>query len=104
MNQASPFFHSGSLRSFRVQKDYMIAYAFYWLEEIDKIHFIGLLPERRKNPERITQQSISNFGRAIIGSEVDVGSLFFLEMALDESTGQTLWPEPAVMGLTQAQA
>ncbi len=81
----------------------MIAYAFYWLEEIDKIHFIGLLPERRKNPERITQQSISNFGRAIIGNEVDVGSLFFLEMTLDESTGQTLWPEPPI-GLTQAQA
>ena len=82
----------------------MIAYAFYWLEEIDKVHFVGLLPERRKNPERITQQSISNYARAIIGNEIDVGSLFVLEMALHESTGQILWPEPSIIGLTHAQA
>ena len=81
----------------------MTAYAFYWLEEIDKVHFIGLLPERRKNPERIAQQSISNYGRTILGNEADIDDLFFLEMELDESTGQILWAEPSVR-LTQAQA
>jgi hypothetical protein len=81
----------------------MIAYAFYWLEEIDKVHFIGLLPERRKNPERITQESISNFARTILGNEVDVDDLFFIEIKLDESAGQILWPEPSIR-LTQAQA
>jgi len=39
----------------------MVAYAFYMFEEIEKVHFIGLLPERRKTPKRITQESISNF-------------------------------------------
>jgi len=82
----------------------MIAYAFYYLEEIDKVHFIGLLPERRNNPERITQQSISNYGRTILGNEADVDDLFFLEMELDENTGQILWPEPPIIGLTDAQA
>ena len=62
----------------------MIAYAFYWLEEIDKVHFVGLLPERRNNPERITQQSISNYGRIIVGNEAHIDDLFFLEMELDE--------------------
>jgi len=81
----------------------MIAYAFYWLEEVDKIHFIGLLPERRKNPERITQRSISNFARTILGNEANVDDLFFIEMGLDESTGQILWPEPSIT-LTHAQA
>ena len=81
----------------------MIAYAFYWLEEIDKVHFIGLLPERRKNPERITQESISSFARAILGDEADIDDLFFIEMKLDKSTGQILWPEPSIR-LTQAQA
>jgi hypothetical protein len=81
----------------------MMAYAFYWLEEIDKVHFIGLLPERRKNPERITQESISNFARTILGNEVDVDDLFFIEIKLDESTGQILWPEPPIR-LTHAQA
>jgi hypothetical protein len=82
----------------------MIAYPFYWLEEIDKVHFIGLLPERRKNPERITQQSISNYGRTIVGNEAHIDDLFFLEMELDENTGQILWPEPSILGLTDAQA
>ena len=81
----------------------MVAYAFYMFEEIEKVHFIGLLPERRKNPERITQESISNFARTILGNEVDVGSLFFIEITLDESTGQILWPEPSIR-LTEAQA
>ena len=81
----------------------MIAYSFYWLEEIDKVHFVGLLPERRNNPERITQQSISNYGRIIVGNEAHIDDLFFLEMELDESTGQILWAEPSVR-LTQAQA
>jgi len=81
----------------------MIAYAFYWLEEIDKVHFIGLLPERRKDPERITQESISNFARTILGNEADIDDLFSIEMELDESTGQIHWPEPSIR-LTQAQA
>ena len=81
----------------------MIAYAFYWLEEIDKVHFIGLLPERRKNPERITQESISNFVRTILGNKADIDDLFFIEIMLDESTGQTRWPESSIT-LTQGQA
>jgi hypothetical protein len=82
---------------------FMIAYAFYWLEEIDKVHFVGLLPERRKNPERITQESISNFARTTLGNEADVDDLFFIEITLNENTGQILWPEPSIR-LTQAQA
>ena len=81
----------------------MIVYAFYWLEELDKVHFIGLLPERRKSPKRITQESISNFVRIILGKEADIDSLFFVEITLDESTGQTHWPESSIT-LTQGQA
>ena len=44
----------------------MVAYAFYMFEKIEKVHFIGLLPERRKNPERITQESISIFCEDIL--------------------------------------
>ena len=81
----------------------MIVYAFYWLEEIDKVHFIGILRERRKNPERITQESISHFAGTILGNEGDIDDLFFIEMTLDENTGQTRWPESSIT-LTQAQA
>jgi len=81
----------------------MVVYRIYYFEEIDKVRFIGLLPERRKNPERITQESISNFARITLGNEADIDNLFLIEITLDESTGQILWPEPSIR-LTQAQA
>jgi hypothetical protein len=40
----------------------MVAYEFYWRDEKGKEHLIGILPERRKNPERITEESIFNWG------------------------------------------
>ena len=81
----------------------MVAYAFYVFEEIEKVHFIGLLPERRKNPERITQESISNFVRTFLGNEEDIDSLFFIEITLDQRTGRIILPEPSIR-LTLAEA
>ncbi len=74
----------------------MVAYAFYMFEEIEKVHFIGLLPERRKNPERITQESISNFVRTLLGDEPGMGNLFFIEITIDERTAEITQPEPSI--------
>ncbi len=74
----------------------MEAYAIYVFEEIEKVHFIGLLPERRKNPERITQESISHFVRTFLGNEGDIDNLFFIEVALDQKTGEVILPEPSL--------
>jgi len=38
----------------------MEAYEFYWRDDKGKEHFIGILPERRKNPKRITKESVLN--------------------------------------------
>lgn len=81
----------------------MVAYAFYIFEEIEKVHFIGLLRERRKNPERITQESISDFARTFLGNKADVDNLFFIEITLDERTGEIIQPEPSIR-LTHAKA
>ena len=32
---------------------YMVAYEFYWMNSEEKEHLIGILPERRKNAERM---------------------------------------------------
>jgi hypothetical protein len=69
----------------------MIGYAFYCIDEKDKARFIGLLPERRKDPERITKESVMNFGRTIAGNIADVDKIFFLRVTLDESTGEVSW-------------
>ncbi len=38
----------------------MAVYKFYYMNEKGDSHFIGLLPERRRDPRRITQQSVMN--------------------------------------------
>ncbi len=46
----------------------MVAYEFYWVDETEESHLIGMLPERRRKPERITKESILNWGKRIIGA------------------------------------
>jgi len=58
----------------------MLAYEFYWRDETEKVHFIGILPERRERPERITKESILNWGRMVIGDDSDVKDIYFVEV------------------------
>jgi hypothetical protein len=60
----------------------MVAYEFYWRDEIGKEHFIGILPERRKNPERITEESILNWGWTVIGDNPDVTHIYFTQVEM----------------------
>ena len=55
----------------------MRAYEFYWEDKEAKEHFLGILPERRKNPERITDESILNWGRMILGEWVRFNKIKF---------------------------
>ena len=58
----------------------MMAYEFYWNDPKGETHFIGTLPERRKNPERITLESILNWGKMVIGDNGEVNKIFFVEV------------------------
>jgi hypothetical protein len=71
------------------------------MDETDRAHFIGLLPERRKNPERITQESILEFVRTILGTSADVNNIFSFQVTLDERTGEIYWPKP-YLGVQEA--
>lgn len=55
----------------------MIAYEFYWRDNEGKDNLIGILPERRKNPERITQESVMNWVRKVIGEDIKVELSFY---------------------------
>jgi len=58
----------------------MRAYEFYYRDEKGKEHFIGILPERRKNPERITKESVLNWGGKVMGDnpEVDIKDIYYV--------------------------
>ena len=47
----------------------MEAYEFYWGDSYGKDHLIGILPERRKDPKRIANKSIMNWGRKIVDNK-----------------------------------
>jgi hypothetical protein len=60
----------------------MVAYQFYWRDETERIHFIGILPERREKPERITSESILNLGWKVIGDRSDLNEIYFVQVEL----------------------
>jgi hypothetical protein len=61
----------------------MIAYEIYWCDENGADHFVGTLPERRKNRERITKESIVNWGKKVIGDYIKVKDIFFTQVEID---------------------
>jgi hypothetical protein len=62
----------------------MIAYEFYWNDEKGGKHFIWILPERRQNSERVTEESILNWGRKVIVDDTEVKDIFFTQVEIDE--------------------
>ena len=58
----------------------MILYELYWRDKTGKEFFIGTLPERRKNPGRITEESNLNRGKDFIGDGSDPKSIYFVRV------------------------
>jgi hypothetical protein len=67
---------------------YMIVYKFYLRDAIKGDIFLGALPERRKNPRRITkeptEESIINWGRIYFGKNGKDEDIFFIKTVLEE--------------------
>ena len=79
----------------------MVAYEFYWLEETGGYQIIGVLPERRKSPERITQKSILNWGEKIFGKDVDAKDIFFIQVVIDKKNIRIFRPIPFTITLKE---
>jgi hypothetical protein len=72
----------------------MVAYEFYWRDPIRGYQLIGTLPERRKNPSRITQASITNWGEKFFGKKLAIKDIFFIQVRIDANTGRIFRPTP----------
>jgi hypothetical protein len=73
---------------------YMIVYEFYYLDPIEGCQIFGVLPERRKNPARITQDSVINWGIKYFGNILDINDIFFIQVTIDENKGGIFRPTP----------
>jgi hypothetical protein len=68
----------------------MVAYEFYWRDQKGGIRLIGILPERRKNKERITKNSIMNWVKPLLGDEFHVKEIFFTQVTINNNTGESV--------------
>ena len=44
---------------------------------------IGIPPKGRKNPKRITRESIMNWGKTVLGKNVNLNEIFFVKVRID---------------------
>jgi hypothetical protein len=72
----------------------MVAYQLYCLGQKGVHQVIGVLPERRKNPERITQESILNWGEKIFNKGLNTEDSFFIQVMIDDETLKIFQPIP----------
>jgi len=60
----------------------MKAYKFYWIDQRGVRNLIGILPERRVSPDRITKEFILNWAKEILGKDTDIKDVCFVEEEL----------------------
>ena len=58
----------------------MVAYRFYCMGEDGRDDLIAVLPERRRTPERITDRSVLNWAKQVIGNGCHGQSIYFVEV------------------------
>jgi hypothetical protein len=60
----------------------MVVYELYARDKEGNEHFIGTLPEKRRDRKRITNESLINFSRTVLGDEADIDleSIRFIQM------------------------
>ena len=73
----------------------MEAYEFYWLDPTGGYQIIGVLPERRKNSERITQKSVMRWAEIFFGDNLRPKDIYFIQVTINEYTGMIFRPTPA---------
>ena len=73
----------------------MEAYEFYWLDEVKGYELLGVLPERRKGPARITEKSVLGWADKIFGNKLSTKDIYFIQVTINENTGMIFRPTPA---------
>jgi hypothetical protein len=68
----------------------MLAYELYTFDKINGYELIGVLPERRKDPMRITKDSVISWGKMLLGDYADNKNIYFKRILMDNK-GRILW-------------
>ena len=61
----------------------MLVYEIYTFNQTKGYELIAVLPERRKNPARITKNSVINWGKMVSGDDADEKTISFKPVRID---------------------
>jgi hypothetical protein len=73
----------------------MMAYEFYSRDEIKGHQLLGVLPERRKDPARITEESVLGWVEKVFGNKLSTKDIYFAQVTINENTGMIFRSAPA---------
>jgi hypothetical protein len=71
----------------------MLVYELYIFNKTKGYELIGVLPERRKNPARITNDSVTNWGKMLLDDHVDSKNIFFKPVRIIGLSDRILWQD-----------
>lgn len=69
----------------------MVLYKIYARDQDGEEHFLGILPERRNDPKRITDESVVNLSKIILGpkAEIRLDSIRFVQVeSIEDSNSE----------------
>ena len=62
----------------------MVGYELYCWRDPKGYELIGVLPERRNDPQRITKESVLNWGQKYFATQLDLDDMYFIEIEINE--------------------
>ena len=62
----------------------MLVYELYVFNKTKGYELIGALPERRKNPARITNNTVINWGKMLLGENVESKDISFKPVRIED--------------------
>ena len=74
----------------------MTAYEFYLQDSEEGDHLVGILPERRKDPSRITPESVTRWAETVLGNSLNINGIYYVRVQINDHTGWILRPTPPV--------
>jgi len=72
----------------------MIAYEFYLRNPVKGKELVGVLPERRKDPARITEKSVMNWVETVLGNGLSNKDIYYIKVTINEDRGNIFRPTP----------
>lgn len=81
----------------------MVAYEFYVRDNFRGDRLIGILPERRRRPDRITEESIFRWASKVFSTMVDLTKVYFVSVTVQRNGRGFYFPEPC-QGIPRVRA